>query len=415
MMGMGKMYNFLYLLILVFLIIVPGSALVMVKALLLSIFFVCSTVFLIKRKVSTHLYIGVFYWLSLVLIWGLIGLFNNDVNDAGREFVAYLVFALLVSFLIVHHRYIDPIKFRFTLITSILLYAVVKFGFIFLVLTGRMSPFEAYELMKDFAPGVVVSSFMGDGLPRFVMANDYLLPIFLAWLLFEYSARRIGKFVFGVAMFVSFILIAITLSRYLYAFTLCILLARVFLFLKRPILSLSVLVGIAVAVVGGGILLENLGYGDILYARFFGQNAASSNSAKSGQIGPLVNLLDSGLLFGHGFGLSLESTGRGNKEVFQSEIQWLSLTTKIGFLGMVFVVVMLLAYLRKILIDERNRLSERVFIFILFAIWLSAGLFNPVLLLTTTAVNYLLIYMMCQRGCVFMRGCNHVVNASVEI
>lgn len=396
------MFSYLYIFVILFLVVVPGSSFVFVKATILGMFFVFSSVLIMRNKANITSFIGIFFWLCLIFVWGFIGFIANDYKNAARESVAYLVFALLVFFLIVHYRRIDPGKFRITVISSFFLYAVLKFGFIFLVLVGKISPLETFELLSDYASGVAVSGFRKGDLPRIVLANDYLLPVFTAWLLREYKAKRVGRYVFWSVIIVTFALIAITLSRYLYAYVLAILIAYIFLFHKNLILSICVAGGIALAIVGGYLFLETLGYGELLHERFFGGSASSSDTAKVSQIDPLVNLLDSGTLLGHGFGLSMKNTGRGNKQAFQAEVQWLAMTTKIGIIGMSIVLLMLLFYIWKVLINNQNNLTEKIFILIVFGLWLMGGFFNPVLLLTTTAINYLLIYAMYKSDKIFI-------------
>jgi hypothetical protein len=226
------------------------------------------------------------------------------------------------------------------------------------------------------------------------MSNDYLLPVFLGWLLLEWRSSRIGRAVFFLSMSVVLFLIAITLSRYLYAFVVGLFFAYLLYFHARVVSFVKVGVAIGLALIVGYAVMINLGYGDLMERRFVGSGAASSDAAKVGQIAPLIELIDSGGLIGHGYGLSMESTGRGNNQSFQAELQWFGLTAKIGLFGMFSVLLMLSLYFYRVLFAKHNSLATRLFVATIFLFWLMAGFFNPVLLLTTTAVNVLLIYVM---------------------
>lgn len=392
---MRQIYIYLYLATLTFLISVPGSALVLLKAGLLGAFALVSGGLMLFRNTKRIYIAGAMFWLSVVLFWWWLGFINNDPRAAAREGIAYLVFAVTVLFLVAHYRSIPSGKFRVTVIGAFTLYALVKVGFLYMVLSGRISPMDAAEMMEDFAPGAAVTGWRGDGgVPRFVMSNDYLLPVFLGWLLLEWRWAGIGRALFSLLMSVTLFLIAITLSRYLYAFTVGLLCVYLLYFHARVVSFVKVGVAIGLALAVGYVVMIDLGYGDLMERRFVGSGAASSDAAKVGQIGPLIDLIDSGGLIGHGYGLSMESTGRGNNQSFQAELQWLGLTAKIGILAMFSVLIVLILYFHRVLFAKHNTLATRLFVATIFFFWLLAGFFNPVLLLTTTAVNILLIYAM---------------------
>jgi hypothetical protein len=392
---MSQIYASLYLATLAFLIVVPGSALVLFKAALLGSFALVSGALLLFRGTKRIYIVGAFFWLAIVLFWWWLGFINNDVRAAAREGVAYLVFAVTALFLVAHYRYIPNKWFRWTVMGAFMLYAVVKIGFLYMVLSGRINPMDAAEMMEDFAPGAAVTGWRGDGgVPRFVMSNDYLLPVFVGWLLLEWRSSRIGRGTFILLLSVALFLIAIALSRYLYAFTAGLLIAYLLYFHAQAISFARVGAGIGMMMVLGYAVLMNLGYGDLLERRISGGSAASSDAAKLGQIAPLIDLIDSAPVLGHGYGLSMESTGRGNFQSFQAELQWFGLTAKIGLFGMFSVLLVLGLYLHRVLFSWRNSLATRLFVATIFVFWLFAGFFNPVLLLSTTAVNVLIIYAM---------------------
>lgn len=310
-----------------------------------------------------------------------------------REGASYLLFLYTLSFFIFNYIYIDKSKFITVVLSSVALYAVIKVGFFLIIFLGVISPLDAYELLDSYAPGVVVTSVVEDQLPRITTANDYLLPVFTSWLLYEQKYGNIGKYTFRAAFFLGIFLIILTLSRYLYGFF--ILSTIIFLLLNRNIkVILTYIFSFVLLLSIIFMFLYKIGYSEIIIDRFFGKSAQSSDAIKKAQWTPIISLMENAPIIGNGFGVALNLFRKDMEQSYQIELQVPLFFGKIGFLGMGLICIILVYLLLKIALQVQQSINDRLFILSLFVLWLLGGFFNPVLLLTNTTINYLLIYTM---------------------
>ena len=391
-MNLNRIYQLIYGVSILFLVAIPGSALVEAKIFLMLFFFVATAIRLTLSSASKRKILHLLFWFCFILIWLLIGLLYNDEDAALREAAAYLSFLLFVYCFIVGWQWINQLFLVRVLITAMFCYGAIKFGALLGIVFGFIDPVTFFWWLDEVAPGVVMSGFWDGGVPRITMANDYVLPMILLLVLMGYARKEITGLLFWVSFASIFFLIAITLSRYLYLYSGMILCTFLFLyFLTRRVFRLGVFV-LLIALSGAPVLLVQIGYGDRLASRFGGTDAASSNATKVSQANPIIDMIDSSKLIGQGFGLSMSSAGRGSKSTFQAELQWLAITAKIGFAGLAILLSAILFYTAQLMFFGKSDKKTKILLAVTWPFWLMAGFFNPVMLLTTTSVNYLIFY-----------------------
>lgn len=390
-MNYKHLYQSIYGASVFFLVVAPGSALVAIKALLMLLLFSATGVRLVSSGVAKGSLLHLLLWASFILVWLLIGIVNNNEVDALREAAAYFSFLLFVFCFIVGLQWVSRNVLIKVLVAGALCYGALKFGILLAVILGFINPVDLYWWLQDVASGIVMSGFWSGGIPRITMANDYVLPLILLMMLIEYAKQEISGWFFWISLTIIFMLIAITLSRYLYLFSALILCVFLILnFLKHRVFKIGVFVLLAGLIVVPVMLVE-MGYAERLSSRFEGEDAASSDITKADQVSPLIDMIDSSKVIGHGFGLSMVKAGRGNKTSFQAELQWFSLTAKVGFVGLGIIFSALALYSANLLFYVLD-FRIKILLATAWLLWLLAGFFNPVMLLATTSVNYLIFY-----------------------
>lgn len=389
-----RTYELIYAGTIFYLVAVPGSAFVSIKVLLMVLLSGATLIRLATFSIPRTYWIHAAFWLSYIMIWTVIGLINNDTTDALREAVAYFAFFIFVYCFIVGLRWVNGTFITKTLMVAVITYSILKFGILMGIFLGAFDPESVYWMAKEIAPGVVVSGFSGGAVPRITLANDYVLPMVLLLALVSYMKRMISKKIFGFFFVVVIIMIAGTLSRYLYLLSGIILMGYFSFYInKKRVFSFGVF-ALLLGLITVTIVFFQLGYNEKLYSRFWGHGAASSDAAKQSQIEPLISMIDSSKLIGSGFGLSMRNTGRGNKSSFQAEVQWLALTAKVGLIGIFTLLGVLVVYSKHLLLSVRTKSKVTVLLSAAWILWLLSGFFNPVMLLTTTSVNYVIFDML---------------------
>lgn len=385
-------YQLVYGASVLFLVAVPGSALVAAKALLMLLLTAATGIRIISSGPPRVKLLHLLFWICFILMWTIVGIVNNDDVDALREGVAYLSFMLFVYCFVVGLQWISLHFLVRVLIAGVISYSALKFGVLLGVILGFIDPVEFYWWLNDVASGVDMSGFWEGGMPRITMANDYVLPMILLLVLIGYARREISGLLFWISFSAIILLIAVTISRYLYIFSAAVLFMFLLLhILNRRVFKLGMYV-LFVGLVTVPMLLVQMGYADRILSRFGGADAASSDATKLSQVMPIINMIDSSKLIGHGFGLSMASAGRGDKSSFQAELQWLALTAKVGLAGLAVVLAALMFYTIHLLFFGKSDKRTKILLAVTWPLWLLAGFFNPVMLLTTTAVNYLIFH-----------------------
>lgn len=371
---------------------VPGSALIAVKAILMLLLFAATIQRFISAGILREWLLQLLFWICFILVWLLVGIINNDTADSMREAAAYFSFLLFIFCFIVGLQWMNRHLIVRVLLAGVFFYAALKFIVLLALIVGVLDPIEFYYLLKDIASGVVMSGFGEGDIPRITMSNDYVLPMILLLVLIEYVKKEISNLLFWCSFLTILILIATTLSRYLYLFSLLMLSTFILLnLLNRRMFKMGVFALFSMLVVLP-MLLVQMGYAERLVSRFGGTDAASSDATKASQALPLIHLIDTSKAFGHGFGLSMKTAGRGEKTSFQAELQWLALTAKVGLVGLAIMLVALALYTVNLFVLISNY-KIAIVLAVSWFLWLMAGFFNPVMLLTTTAINYLIFYL----------------------
>lgn len=326
--------------------------------------------------------------LVILLVFGSVGILkDNDPENVFIEISFLFTFALILKVLIFNHR--NSSNFCNSVCIGFSVYLCLKIAFYIFLSFGLVSSIEIYHLIKDYAPGAVVSSLFG-AIPRIIFTNDFLLPVFMVWLLCMRHFGKVSRVIFVPLFWLSAVVVALSFSRYLYASVFVVFFMAFYL---RAGISTAVkyscVVILFVASAAGAVMF--LGYEDLISSRMLGTGGRGSTSLKLEQSVVLESFYSSPLL-GGGFGLDLRLSGRNLNYPFQAEVQWIGYLAKFGLLGTISILAIIFYCVRCFLIGNNRNSRVSLIITFMFLFWLLSGFTNPVLFLFTTTVNYLLMY-----------------------
>lgn len=125
---------------------------------------------------------------------------------------------------------------------------------------------------------------------------------------------------------------------------------------------------------------------DLYQLRFSTKYAGGSDNTRDEQIPPLVSFFRSAPFFGRGFGSHPQLIRSELPYVY--EVQIYALAGQEGVIGLTWMALLMGLYFEPLWPRNRNTLVSKAFLLIILLVWLSAGLFNPMLLNSAAAMSY---------------------------
>jgi|SRR5271168_3502911 len=233
---------------------------------------------------------------------------------------------------------------------------------------------------------------LGDFGGRLQFPSDNLLPI----VLFAVLSLRKRLHMRGLEAFLIVGLFLIsslyTFSRYLWASTAVALCLGIFVSKKDKlhIFYLGTFVALA------AFFHEQLSI--LIDLRFSNALAGSSDQTRMWQIGALWKFFWDAPLFGNGMGSYVLQHVRSVDLPYAYEVQLLALAAEFGVIGMGIFTFLLVNYYRKAFSFQKGAYSYQVSVGLMLFCFLGAGLFNPCLLVSMSAVSYGLLFVLASLG-----------------
>lgn len=309
------------------------NKLIFAATVLLSLFImVCSS------RLSYRLTLVLIGWLIFILLFGLLlpAAHGTYFNYAMSE-IRSLTWSLLIIpiALCVRSRGWNLLVTRLS-VPVILVALVIDFVFIAATIGYPEIGFALRVLLGVFANAAGSATdniFIGpisDGSFRVMWIFSIVLPFYILWVLDNLS---------GIIRFLCFVILVVALiasgSRALLFITVMLIFSRI---KGRHMLMTSIAFLLCASILSVSFLPS---LGDI---RIFSiMNDFSAGSARGGQITALISEFSERPIFGNGFGFFSYDFIRNVNAPFSYEFVYLSLLTKVGVLGFIFVSLLILA------------------------------------------------------------------------
>lgn len=256
--------------------------------------------------------------------------------------------------------------------TGLLAYCFAR-GVSVAALVDAISAFFGVQLMAmDFESALGRIQFIADG----------LIPLCVYMLLRYRRSLRIGVWEALVLFLFLLLSLAFTFSRYFWAFA-AVAFVLGFVGGKKDRFHLSVflLLGVTVAVSLPALI-------SLYQLRFSTAIAGDSDSVRTDQIPPLGRFFLDAPLLGHGFGSYTNEILRSDELPYAYEVQLYALAGQIGLCGLLLMTSLLVLYFQPLWKGSPATLGRRVSLGLLLLVWLTAGLYNPMLLNSAAALSY---------------------------
>ena len=265
---------------------------------------------------------------------------------------------------------------------------VLKFGLVCFA-AARGSTISALVDSINLITGTnLMGADFGDdsSLGRIQFIADGLIPLCL-YLLMRYR-ERLG--IRASSAFLNFVLLTaslvLTFSRYFWAFAGVAVLLGV-LFSKRDRFYAILLSGISLIFIAALPVLI-----PVAMLRFSVDVAGGSDDVRVQQIAAMKRYFWEAPLVGHGLGSHTDEIVRSETLPYVYEVQLLALANQMGILGLLMMAVILAYYYYALFPWNRPwrgaLFTTQLSTSLLLCCWIAAGLFNPMLLTSSSAVSY---------------------------
>lgn len=313
---------------------------------------------------TSPLTMGSILWLASIVmnlaVWSEVALFYHvptaDIaNQLSRILVLYLVLGLSVF---MARAGLFNLLTADRLILSITVAAAV---FKIAILTAVLSGWLSLDTVQAGLGFETVTDDIGFGLQRLQFPSD----ISLIFLVVSYSGgkRKTIDFLFLICATID---IFLSFSRFLFAAYLVCLILRYVRMRKLDQVSITAL---------SVVLVVMAVFSVSLVTRFHSGGTESSDDTRVEQISKLSGVIVQHPLLGTGLGSSVNNYKRSSAIAFSYEVQWYAMAMQLGFLGLTWFFLNLLAPFSRCL-----RAPVRFGIFLsVFALWFAAGFTNPVI------------------------------------
>jgi hypothetical protein len=345
----------LFFLAALFCVAIPGFAAIKATGIILLWVYVAST-----SPLKTW---SLLWFASVILnlsLWSEVALFHHTPTaDITNQFSRILVFYLVLGLaaFIARKGVFDLLSADHLILTISVTVAIIKIAILAAVLSGLFS-LEAIQSGLGFE---TVTDDIGFGLQRLQFPSD----ISLIFLIVSYSGgkRKIIDLLLLISMTIG---IFLSFSRFLFAAYIVCLIIRYLRIRKFDQVSAAAL---SVVLFFGAIFSVSL------VTRFNGEGTQASDNTRVEQIEYLTQVILEHPLLGIGVGSSVSSYKRSATIPFSYEVQWYAMTMQLGFLGLAWFLVNLLAPLSRCLYPP---VRFGIFLSVL-ALWFAAGFTNPLI------------------------------------
>lgn len=347
-----------------------------------------SAVVLSRGKGMVKLFAGMIIPVLLIIVFTIITEFQlrlipETIGQVKDLLVFFLMGAIGYSLIEKDRRYevitktiIKALIFVGALKILILFFAIVTGGSVAGVVKGISSFFNT-SLMTMETDDVVIS--------RINFMSDYLLPVALYIMTREMIKKGSGAKSI-IILLILLVSLTISLSRFLWGMgMLCVMLA-VLSDIKKYKSIILILCTFAIV----AFLLTLPAVQDLIEFRFSSKGAVESDNIRTRQFEVIYNSFLERPWLGNGLGYYVPSLIRSYLSRYSYELQIPALYMQIGVIGASISMLIILGTL----LTQIKGLSVKLTLvyFILIAVWISGGFFNPVIFSSTGGVAFMLLY-----------------------
>lgn len=403
----------LYLLFVFVIATIPASLAVSLKATLLVLVALSSTVLMLPRMrecLAERYVVGVLAtYVAVILGLSLLTLQRESVEPGGvaSAAVRYLAVPLAVylGWLYVRFGRLDTAALLRVIFGGHLLYMSMKIlSMIALGACGYCAA-DMLLLASTLVPDATIHGFTGNAyFVRIFLGNDAITPfLFMAYLYCHYQGLIHWRVLNWLYHILSVAVVAVSFTRYMWLSMALICLFWTVLLLRR--LSWRAVRNNVLAIVAGLFLAGTLVTG--LFAT--GEDCCDSDACLAGaglrermednashaeklaQVQKMWQVVEGDLFIGAGVGAHIAGHLRPDKLDFQYEVQWMALFMQTGLLGIMTIALLTTMPLWPLLRGGRQVYTrpESVFLAAGYGLWLGGALTNPYLFILTSVLVYL--------------------------
>jgi hypothetical protein len=385
-----NLLSFSFISMVFFLVLVPASGLLELKALCILFFLL---IFISKINIKYEVY-GLAIFISVV-IYVLISSLNTLLNWTYKEdILIFLPTILLISTLsflgqnkalLIHSKIYLKYLYYFSFIL-----ALIKLSVILLPLSGVVSGSVFVDYFTVNFPGVSSQLFWGDD--RFVrisMLNELILSFsFLLGLIFIRKKFFVGK-IYLISQLILVVACILSFQRLIWIYIVFISIVYVFFYSKKQILYFLIFISVFLAYNHFNTGSPK-GLIDILYVKL---NDSSSLDTKSSQVFKLLDFYADAPVFGHGLTTYIPEYIRSNYKPYIYEFQFGTLLVQLGIIGT--SLYLLLFFIKPFLSFTRVKFNkDTLLISFSFSFLFLSSFVNPYLLSISAIPFFLLHYFM---------------------
>ncbi len=313
---------------------------------------------------------------------------NAETVDIFGELgdIATTIVVATLGLLLVRNRVIKAESVIMTVVYAMCGLSLMKFGFAAALYSLGLQGFDFTDAVFGQAAATVdlVPLYLDLLLPRITFPADILLPLAMfAVLAPSISGMRPGKMVKGILVVILLLSAILAYSRYIWM--LCVV-ALIVAAIIENVRKSSIIVALVV-------LASLFSFNEVLIAvaqaRFASNSSTVSDEIRSEQFKQLAAAFEDHPLLGIGLGGHVQII-RSFTRTYSYELQWVALLMQVGIVGMAGIVLLIFAAAYD-LFAARHR--GRLWLLLLFLLYLGAAFTNPNLT-TSFAGGAFLLFMM---------------------
>jgi len=313
---------------------------------------------------------------------------RTDTVDVFGELgdIASTIVVSSMGLLLVRNRVVRPESIVKTVVYAMCGLSLMKFGFAAALYSLGLQGFDVLDTVFGQAPAIVdLVPFYSDFLlPRIGFPADILLPLAtFAVLAPSISGMRSTKIVKSILAGILLLSALLAYSRY--NWMLCIV-ALIFAAIVENVRKRSIIV---VLVLLASLFSFNEAASAIAQARFASNASTVSDEIRAEQFKQLVSAFEDHPFLGIGLGGHVQII-RSFTRTYSYELQWIALLMQVGITGTVCILLLIAASAYDLF---AARHPAKLWLFLLFVLYLGAAFTNPNLT-TSFAGGAFLLFMM---------------------
>ena len=372
------------------LVFIPASSFLALKIglIFLCLIFACINI-LALRKVSFSAIISliscflVFVLLLMYLAYSVIN--NGDMADSHlRAFSSYTGFLIVLSLFLISFKlnFISVSYFYKVLVISSFSYSLAKLFLVLLPLIGLVSVRELKDILLTFVGSVTYEFWTEDAkIARISFGNDIIIPFVVAFLPLTKNDNFLSKNVLRFFIVSSYIGGLFSFTRFIWLAYIFIFFYDFFIIRKRYLLGFVSVLSVAISLL---VLFQFEWFSNIVSIR---GGDTTSLDTKSLQSYYLLNEWMQNPFLGKGIGGYLPMFLRSEYQPYIYEVQWSALLMQVGIIGVSILLIVFLYVFQQVLFLNAEK---RIYVSILFVLWLMSAFTNPYLFIMSSSVVYIL-------------------------